>query len=379
MREAIGNLFSIVKGHKAPLVSDRPLDGAYRYVQIEDLRPCSEWRYAKDDKGILASTVDILLTWDGANAGTVGWGLEGYAGSTIAILKPVSDKVHTPFFGYFLQSRFDALQANCSGATIPHINRSYLERLEIDRPPKPEQKRIAGILEKADRLINLRRYVRKLSNSYLRSVFLEMFGDPVTNPKGWSTAIISDVIASSQYGTSKASNAEEKGYPILGMRNLTYGGNLDLSSLSYVELSKKEFEELRLIPGDIIFNRTNSTELVGKTAVWRSSINAVLASYLVKLKLKNEVLPDYFVALLNSDYYKRLFQVRCRKAVGQSNISPTLLKELPMLRPPTPLQEKFSQIVQRFNHLQSRQCESERQAEHLFQTLLHKAFSGALN
>lgn len=244
--------------------------------------------------------------------------------------------------------------------------------------PISEQKRIAAIAQKADRLRRTRRYALQLSDTYLQSVFLEMFGNPATNPKSWDCATIDDVVATSQYGTSEKSNSEKRGYPILGMGNITYSGHIDLTSLSYIELSEKEFSELKLVPGDIIFNRTNSTELVGKTAHWNYKIDAVLASYLVKLKLKKEVLPDYFAALLNSKYFKQLFQERCKKAIGQSNISPTLLKEFPMVVPPLPLQEKFAQIVQKFERLRTQQREADRQAEHLFQTLLHRAFRGEL-
>jgi type I restriction enzyme S subunit len=155
-------------------------------------------------------------------------------------------------------------------------------------------------------------------------------------------------------------------------------GHIELEPLSYVELTDKEFIDLRLERGDIIFNRTNSTELVGKTAYWNYDFNAVIASYLVKLKLKKTVLPEFFVALLNSPSYKRLFQERCKKAVGQSNVSPTLLKEFPVIVPPLAEQERFAAIIQRHERLRAQQREAERQAEMLFQSLLHRAFRGEL-
>jgi len=268
------------------------------------------------------------------------------------------------------------LSGFASTGNPPSIRKSTIEAWKISLPPLPEQQRIAAILAKADRLRRLRRTARDVSDTYLQSVFLEMFGDPVSNPMGWARATVGDVVAVSQYGTSKKSNSEQRGYPVLGMGNITYLGRIDLTSLSYVELSEEEFEALRLVPGDIIFNRTNSTELVGKTAQWNCKFDAVLASYLVKLKLKKKVLPDYFTALLNTRYYKRLFQERCKKAVGQSNISPTLLKEFPMLVPPLPLQQEFAKVVQKFERLRAQQREAQRQAEHLFQTLLHRAFRG---
>jgi type I restriction enzyme S subunit len=286
--------------------------------------------------------------------------------------------IERDFLFYYLLKQRDHLIESRAGGAQPNISQETIRNLEIPLPPLPEQKHIAAILAKADRLRRLRRTARDLSDTYLQSVFLEMFGDPVSNPMGWERATIGEVVASSQYGTSKKSNSEQRGYPVLGMGNITYSGGIDLTSLSYVELSEEKFETLRLLPGDIIFNRTNSTELVGKTAHWNLELDAVLASYLVKLKLKKKVVADYFAALLNTRYYKRLFQERCKKAVGQSNISPTLLKEFPMLVPPLPLQQEFAHIVRKLERLRAQQREAQRQAEHLFQTLLHRAFRGEL-
>jgi len=274
---------------------------------------------------------------------------------------------------YYTLVKLDLTRLNKSAA-VPGLNRDDAYEQEIRYPPLPEQRRLAALLDKADRVRRLRRYALELSETYLQAVFLEMFGDVQSNSKGWDRGTIDEAVAFSQYGTSQRSNSEQKGYPILGMANITYSGSLDLASLAYVELSRKEFNELRLEPGDIIFNRTNSTELVGKTAHWNYVFDAVLASYLVKLKLKSHVLPDYFVALLNTSYYKQLFQKRCKKAVGQSNISPTLLKEFPFLFPPLHLQEKLERIAQRIDRLRAQQREAGRQAEHLFQTLLQRAF-----
>jgi type I restriction enzyme S subunit len=258
---------------------------------------------------------------------------------------------------------------------VPSI---FLEELQIPLPTLSEQQRIATILDQADRLRRLRRYALELGDSYLQSVFLDMFGDLARNLMGWKTGKIRDVVTFSQYGTSKKSNDKKRGYPVLGMGSITYSGEIDLSNLSYVELDEEEFQSLRLDHGDIIFNRTNSTELVGKTAYWDLEIDAVIASYLVRLKLGDDVLPEYFTALLNSPYYKALFQLRCRKAVGQSNISPTYLKEFPVLIPSDAAQKRYAKIVKRFKRLRSQRSEALRQAEHLFQSLLHRAFEGEL-
>ena len=261
--------------------------------------------------------------------------------------------------------------------TIGNLNLEQVRGFTLPLPPLSEQKRIADVLERADRLRRTRRYIRELSETFIQSVFMQMFGDPATNPHGWEMATIDDVVALSQYGTSEKNNQDQRGYPILGMSNISYSGNLILDAMSHVELDKKEFEKLRLVPGDIIFNRTNSTELVGKTAYWNRSMDAVLASYLVKLRLKPNVLPEFFAAVLNTVYFKQLFQDRCKKAVGQSNISPTLLKEFPIYVPPLPRQETFAAVVRHIERLRQQQHEAKRQTEHLFRTLLHRTYADA--
>lgn len=223
----------------------------------------------------------------------------------------VKNGVDSKFLGYFWQN-FKTSNL-IQDPAYPSISLEAIKDVEIELPKPDEQKRIAAILDKADRLRRQRRFAQTLSDSFLQSVFIKMFGDPVSNPMDWTKCRIGDVVSYSEYGTSEKSNNQKKGYPILGMGNLSYSGEINLSSLSYVELSQKEFEKLRLEKGDIIFNRTNSTELVGKVASWSSKLDAVIASYLVKLKLKENTLPNYFVQLLNMPHFKNLFQIRCKK------------------------------------------------------------------
>lgn len=262
-----------------------------------------------------------------------------------------------------------------TGSAQQNFGPSHLKEAHITLPPLSEQQRIAEQLGKAHRLAGTRRYALELSNNFLAAVFLELFGDPATNPKGWEKSLINDVLVFSQYGTSDKSNSQHRGYPVLGMGNISADGRIDLSSVSHVALTKGEFKKLKLEAGDIIFNRTNSTDLVGKTSYWNRNIDAVLASYLVRLKLKPQLTPEFFSALLNTRYFKRLFQQRCRKAVGQSNISPTLLREFAVYVPPLSRQQEFAGLVRRFESLRAQLGEAQRQAEHLFQTLLHTAFA----
>lgn len=336
------------------------------------------------EKAIEASSTHLISKGNILLVTRTGVGKVAIAGVDVCISQDftglILDKsqVDSLYLLYYLKQKQEYFVSEQRGATIQGITRETVASLKVYLPSLPEQQRIAALLDRADRLRRTRRYAQQLSDSFLQAVFVKMFGDPRFNSRSRDMGIVEDAVAFSQYGTSNKSNSEKRGYPVLGMGNITYGGQVDLNSLSYVELEQKEFQDLRLERGDIIFNRTNSTELVGKTAMWNLEMDAVVASYLVKLRLKEDVIPEYFVSLLNSLYFKRLFQERCKKAVGQSNVSPTLLKEFPMPFPPFSLQQKFAHIVHQFDRLRAQQREAERQAEHLFQTLLHRAFRGQL-
>ena len=302
-------------------------------------------------------------------------------GINLLLLRPNHNLCYPEYLNYYFKTKEmrDYFKTHCKKAVNQaSLNQNDLLELIIPLPPLPEQQRIAAILQKADRLRNLRKYARQLSDGYLQSVFLEMFGDSATNPMGWEKGNIDDVIRTSQYGTSTKSNNEQKGFPILGMGNITYSGLIDLSSIAFVELSERDYQDLKLEKGDIVFNRTNSTELVGKTALWDIDQDAVLASYLIKLKVNQKVTPEFLCALLNTQFYKNLYRERCKKAIGQSNISPTLLREFPVFIPPINLQKEYSDKEASSKRLFRIQIESERQGETLFQSLLQQAFQGEL-
>lgn len=192
-RNKVGELVRIVKGRKAPVVFSEWIEGSQRYIQIDDLRPGANPVYAKDASGKQVGRDDLLIAWDGANAGTVSYGIEGIAGSTIAILQPVSKGFHTPYLGRYLQSKFDYFQWTSNGATIPHLSRRALEELVVPLPPLAEQRRIAAMFDKVDELRALRWQALARLDDLAQSVFFEMFGDPVRNNKKWRSVSIGDI------------------------------------------------------------------------------------------------------------------------------------------------------------------------------------------
>lgn len=191
----LGDLISISKGRKAAEVLDTPTATSKRYIQINDLRTDEKIIYAEDPSGVEVVSSDICIAWDGANAGTVGYGLSGYIGSTIARLRAKScAQFFSPYVGRFLQTKFSYLNGGTTGATIPHVSKDKLLDLEIPLPPLDEQRRIAAILDKTDAIRRKRQESIRLTEEFIRSTFLEMFGDPVTNPKGWKVKPLENLV-----------------------------------------------------------------------------------------------------------------------------------------------------------------------------------------
>ena len=125
-----------------------------------------------------------------------------------------------------------------------------------------------------------------------KSKFIEMFGNPATNPKSWEITTIGKVTTDVRYGTSKPA-VEGGKYPYLRMNNITYSGYLDLDNLKYIDIEDNELEKCVVRKGDVLFNRTNSAELIGKTCVFDLEEPMIIAGYIIRIRLIDEVLPIY--------------------------------------------------------------------------------------
>ena len=175
MTQSLGTAIIISKGKKHE-VSESPSSAAKRLIGIDDLRNDNLLRYTNDKKGIEATPEDVLIAWDGANAGTIGYGKKGFIGSTIARLRIKPElKLFAPFLGLYLKSQFDYLRKTATGATIPHINRKALESIPLPKIEPIDQIRIAHLLGKVEGLIAQRKQHLQRLDDLLKSVFLEMF------------------------------------------------------------------------------------------------------------------------------------------------------------------------------------------------------------
>lgn len=303
----------------------------------------------------------------------------GFGSTEFHVLRPDPQELDDRYLYHFMrQPRVrEAGERRMTGsAGQRRVPRAFLEELDIPLPPLPEQRRIAAILDKADALRAKRREAIAKLDQLLQSVFLEMFGDPVTNPKGWPIRKIGDLLESVKYGSAdKAALLGD--VPILRMNNLTYSGEMDLSDLKYIT-HEQASEKYLVEPGDLLFNRTNSKELVGKTAVYDGPVPMAYAGYLVRGRVKRGVAPEYISAFLNSKYGKTVLRGMCKNIVGMANIN---AKELASIAIPVPYdaqQTQFQKVVVNIRQRKIRMKSIEVQKDRLFDSLQQQAFSGSL-
>src|SRR5690606_34923922 len=230
-------------------------------------------------------------------------------------------------------------------ASYPSISLSDIANLKIPLPPFNVQKYIANVLDKTQEIIDGHKKQLAELDNLIKSVFYEMFGDPGRNEKNWEVVQIKDLAKNMQYGTSKKASTEKLEYPILRMNNITYSGEIDLSDLKYINLSDKEKEKYLVYKGEMLFNRTNSKELVGKSAPYRYDYPMAYAGYLIKLTPNEKANSEFISAFLNSKYGKALLESMAKNIIGMANINAKELGSIRIYLPPIDLQNKFADIV----------------------------------
>ncbi|MFC0296861.1 restriction endonuclease subunit S [Geobacillus jurassicus] len=286
--------------------------------------------------------------------------------------------LNVKYLYYFMQLYVSKLRQMSIGGVIKYIKLNYLTDAKIPLPNIEKQNKIVKVLEKAQELIDKRKAQIEALDQLTQSVFLEMFGDPATNPKKWPMGFIKDLALKTQYGTSKKASEDTGKYPILRMNNITYEGHWDLTDLKYVDLDDKEVEKYLVHKGELLFNRTNSKELVGKTAVYRFEKPMAFAGYLVKLIPNEKANAEFISAYLNSKYGKSILFSMAKNIVGMANINAEELKSIKIYIPPKQLQDQFAEIVQKIESQRELFKKGLVELEKNFNSLMQRAFKGEL-
>jgi type I restriction enzyme S subunit len=201
-------------------------------------------------------------------------------------------------------------------------------------------------------------------------------------PEGWVWATVEQVSGLVEYGSSAKTSEDSNGIPVLRMGNI-FEGELSLEDLKYLPNKHDEFPKLLLKPGDLLFNRTNSPELVGKTAVYAGlPQKCSFASYLIRVRLTQGGAPNFLAAYINSAYGRNWVKSVVTQQVGQANVNGSKLQALNVPLPPEAEQQRIvAEIDRRLSLIREVEAQVDAnlaRAERLRQTILARAFSGRL-
>lgn len=261
-------------------------------------------------------------------------------------------RLNPAYLFHFVQTpRFvDSLSGLTAGALYPAVTEAQVRQQLIPLPPLAEQQRIVEILDRAAAIQRLRRAAEEKAREIIPALFVDMFGDPATNPKGWPVGTLAAVVDEFRYGTSMKSGAT--GVPVLRIPNVI-GGALDTKEIKLVQLTQAELRRITLADGDLLFVRTNGNpDYVGRSAIYddQRMIDAgyapnasVYASYLIRARLNRSVCPAFIQAQLSSAEGRRHFRERSRTSAGQYNINTESLGTIPLMLPPLSLQLAFAE------------------------------------
>ncbi|WP_167571682.1 restriction endonuclease subunit S [Azotobacter chroococcum] len=305
---------------------------------------------------------------------------KGLATTELVPLLPDQKRLDRKYLAYYLRSKefVEWVSAQVAGAKMPRVSMQVFWQHEIPLPPLPEQKRIAAILDKADAIRRKRQQAIQLADDFLRAAFVEMFGDPVTNQKGFPIGTIRDLVATADYGSSAKASETYGEYPILRMGNITYQGRVDLEDLKYIDIEEKEKSKYLVGKGDLLFNRTNSKELVGKSAVYDMNDPVAIAGYLIRVRPNDRGNSYYISGYLNSAHGKATLRAICKSIVGMANINAQEMQNISIMLPPIEQQKQYQELVVATNCKLKKIDTKLKLTEELFNSLSHKAFSGQL-
>lgn len=287
----------------------------------------------------------------------------------------VSPELNQQYLYYYLKSDFalHRIKAVATGSVRDNLKLEMLKNFPIRIPSVEEQEYIVQALDKAKNIIDLRRSVLQKLDDLIKARFVEMFGDPIENPKNWKITTVGDIVTEVRYGTSKPA-VEGGQYPYLRMNNLTADGHLDLHDLKYIDISDEEIEKCVVRTGDVLFNRTNSIDLVGKTALFDLPEEMVIAGYIIRVRLKKNMLPEVFSEYMNLKALKDILRSMAKGAVNQANINAQELQSIKIYLPDIELQKQFVTIRTQIDKSKATVQKALDETQLLFDSLMQQYF-----
>lgn len=289
-----------------------------------------------------------------------------------ALLPKNGNEIEPLYVYYQLQTKVREMNRLGSGSTFKEISKEKLESIRIQLPPLLIQKQIAAILEKADAAREKRQQANQLTEQFLQSAFLEMFGDGTHQ-----RAKLRDVCRIITDGTHVTPKYSNQGVPFVSVKDVR-SKRIDFSDVKYISEEEHRFITRRCRPekGDILYTKVGAT--FGNAVVVDVDIEFSIFVSLALLKPKFDIIdPTFLKYMMNTDFVKSQARQRVR-GIAVPDLHLVEIKDFDIYLPAMDEQRKFLALVEKVELLRTKQGESGKELEKLFQSLMQKAFRGEL-
>ena len=365
----LGDICDILDSRRIPISEEKRIKGKYPYYGANGIQG-----YIND---YIFDEELVLLAEDGGNFGSktkpIAYKINGktWVNNHAHVLKARNKIISTDFLLYSLM--FYDVTKLITGTTRKKLTRTGMEKITLFIPNLDVQDKITNYLQKIEKFISLRKNQLNYLKELNKSLFTTMFGDIKSNDKNWEVKKIGEVVQT-QYGTSKKATSVPTEFPILRMNNITYSGEMNYKDLKYIVLNNDEKEKFLLKKGELLFNRTNSKELVGKTGLFNLDIPMAFAGYLIRIKPSRLINSKFLLFFMNSKFMKKVLYNKAKNIVGMANINAKELEDFSIILPPIELQNKFAERVEKIEKLKFEIEKSIEMVQNLYDSLISKYF-----
>lgn len=315
----------------------------------------------------------VTADFDGATAST------GFC-----VLRPRKDVLSSSYLFHWVKSpQFVAdMVSKATGASYPAVSDRIILESPLAVPSILEQRRIAAILDQADALRAKRREALAQLDSLTQSIFIEMFGDPVSNTKGWPDSTKLGQVAQIVSGVTKGRNLTGKTtrtVPYLAVANVQ-DKSLSLSAVKVIEATEDEISRYRLELDDLLLTEGGDPDKLGRGTLWKNELpECIHQNHIFRVRLTSDKLTPLFLNwLVGSQRGKKFFLRSAKQTTGIASINMTQLRSFPLLLPPIELQRRFTKHAAALAEQQSSHVASLAALDALFASLQHRAFRGEL-
>lgn len=284
--------------------------------------------------------------------------------------------VNTKYVYYFLASNIHLLERGFKGAGLKHLSKAFLEEIEFPLPDLETQNKIVAILDKAKAILDKREETIKMYDELLRATFLEMFGDPVLNNKGWEVDLLAN-LAKLERGRFSPRPRNDPSYfsgeyPFIQTGDIA-NSNHRLSNYSQTLNEKGIAVSKEFNAGDIVIAIVGAT--IGATAILQRNVYAT--DSIIGIKPKENIVNNVFIEMLLR-FYKQILLDTAPEA-ARANINLSIIGNLKCIIPPISLQKRFAIAVEKIEIITDKLNKSKKHIENLAGGLSQQAFKGELD